>query len=377
MTEEDRVVLSIAPAPRAAEQQQPHGVIVKDRSGTAALDEAYEHGRSALTRLGEQGEALHRAEVVADSNQYVIDKSRRVVANMTWSGWLRNKFTALPKRGAAAPAPRSKGEAALAEQDAYVNALSEGLEDLRGVGEALGDELADHDERVPRLQDKMDRLWSTTRQVTRAAGRLTHASAGSTPKLLGHVALREVATRRYLRARGQDVGLSEEVDVLRATCRFALYEKRAHLLGLRSPVSGKYLAITFSGAIECASSRFGGWAEWDLDLSPRGVKGSPLVCLGANWGGGSFCRVHPKDGRLLVGEPVDDHAAANRSAKFEVLFLDDAYKNPDFADQVLLPCKGGGAARPPGSREGFLCPECAFQAHSPDELQDHYARHHA
>lgn len=372
MTEEDRVVLSIAP-PRAAEQQQPHGVIVKDRSGTAALDEAYEHGRSALTRLGEQGEALHRAEVVADSNQYVIDKSRRVVANMTWSGWLRNKFTALPKPAA----PRSKGEAALAEQDAYVNALSEGLEDLRGVGEALGDELADHDDRVPRLQDKMDRLWSTTRQVTRAAGRLTHASAGSTPKLLGHVALRELATKRYLRARGQDVGLSEEVDVLRATCRFALYEKRAHLLGLRSPVSGKYLAITFSGAIECASSRFGGWAEWDLDLSPRGVKGSPLVCLGANWGGGSFCRVHPKDGRLLVGEPVDDHAAANRSAKFEVLFLDDAYKNPDFADQVLLPCKGGGAARPPGSREGFLCPECAFQAHSPDELQDHYARHHA
>ena len=74
---------------------------------------------------------------------------------------------------------------------------------------------------------------------------------------------------------------------------------------------------------------------------------------------------------------IDDHAAANRSAKFEVLFLDDAYKSPDFADQVLLPCKGGGAARPPGSREGFLCPECAFQAHSPDELQDHYARHHA
>ena len=55
---------------------------------------------TALTRLGEQGEALHRAEVVADSNQYVIDKSRRVVANMTWSGWLRNKFTALPKPAA-------------------------------------------------------------------------------------------------------------------------------------------------------------------------------------------------------------------------------------------------------------------------------------
>ena len=72
---------------------------------------------------------------------------------------------------------------------------------------------------------------------------------------------------------------------------------------------------------------------------------------------------------LRMPAESNSHASVQRT--------DDAYKSPDFADQVLLPCKGGGAARPPGSREGFLCPECAFQAHSPDELQDHYARHHA
>ena len=253
--------------------------IQRDRSGAAALDEAFESGRSTLTRLGEQGEALHRAEVVADSNQYVVDKSARVVSGMTWTGWIRNKFTALPKPAPPPPPPRSGGasapergprgprgpprgvdlepersalfagarveapgpgataaaapsktEAALAEQEAYIASLSEGLDDLRGVGAAIGEELDDHEERVPRLQDKMDQLWSTTRQVTRAAGRLTHATAGSTPALLGHVALLETRSRRYLRARGDDVALSDEVDVLRATCRFALHEKRAHLL---------------------------------------------------------------------------------------------------------------------------------------------------
>ena len=72
----------------------------KDRSGAAALHEAFDTGRCALTRLNEQGEALHRAEVVADSNQYVVDRSQRVVDNMTWSGWLANKFTKAPKPAA-------------------------------------------------------------------------------------------------------------------------------------------------------------------------------------------------------------------------------------------------------------------------------------
>ena len=66
-------------------------------------------GRCALTRLNEQGEALHRAEVVADSNQYVVDRSQRVVDNMTWSGWLANKFTKAPKPAAPPPPPTRDG----------------------------------------------------------------------------------------------------------------------------------------------------------------------------------------------------------------------------------------------------------------------------
>jgi len=124
----------------------------------------------------------------------------------------------------------------------------------------------------------------------------------ATPTLLCHVALLEKASGRYVRARGADVGLSEEVGVLRATSRFALYEKRPHLLGLRSTVSGKYVGITFSGAIQCAASSFGRWEEFDLDL--QRPHETPMLCVAANWGGGCWIRVQPnRERRLVPAEP--------------------------------------------------------------------------
>jgi hypothetical protein len=215
----------------------------------------------------------------------------------------------------------------------------------------------------------MDRLWNSTRAVTRAAGRLT---GGATPEARGHVALREVGSRRFLRARGDDVGLSEEVDVLRATCRFALYEKRAHLLGLLSPVSGRWLGLTFAGAIACRASRFGSWEEWDLDLSAKGRRASPLLCLGANWGAGCWVALHDRDRRrLVVGPPAADLRAPR--ATFEVLFLDATHAAPSFAEERLARV---GAAAPDHGAEGFLCPECRFKAASPEALEAHYARDH-
>jgi len=186
----------------------------------------------------------------------------------------------------------------------------------------------------------MDRLWESTRRATRAAGRLTAGSAGDgEPKLLGHVALFCPRTRRYVRARGQDVGLSDEAGVLRATSRFALYEKRPHVLGLRSPVAGRWLGLRFSGAIGCTSSSCSGaWQEFDLDLRPPRAGGtilSPLSCLGANWGGGCYVKVDAREGWLLCGEPLGDPAARRRARHFEVHFLDGSHSEPAYAEEEV------------------------------------------
>ena len=401
------------PRPDPALRRDAAEPLKRDRSGERALAEAFESGREILTRLNEQGESLQRSEVVADSNQYVLDRSARTLSNMTWSGWIANTFRPAPKpppppparraaafdppsapppplpelesaadrralfAGAAAAPPSGAARDGLAEQEAYIERLAAGLDGVLGVSVAIGDEAEDHAERVPRLSEKMDQLWASTRAVTRRAGRLT--GGGGAPKFLGHVALRETVSKRYLRARGDDVALSEEVDVLRATCRFALYEKHAHLLGLRSPVSGRWLGLTFGGDLACSAKRLGNWETWDLDLSKRGLASpQPLAALGANWGGG--CWVKAAAGRdprrVALGGPLADADARRAAARFDVAFLDGVYIAPAYAEQRLVRVHRAPARDSDDAREGFLCPECRFRAFSPESLSAHYAAEH-
>jgi len=233
--------------------------------------------------------------------------------------------------------------AGLVEQRAYVKELSRGLQELLEVGVAIGERVDEQNEAAPRLQEKLDWLWQSTTHVTRQAGRVNEGyGRRAVPRLLGHVALREVSTRRFLRVRGPEVALSEEVETLRGTCRFALYEKREHLLGLKNCVSGKFLGISFSGAIVCASTSFGRWEEFDLDLHHNTP--TAVLCVAANWGGGCWLRLtasgsgHGKAKRHLApAEPQTAKHGLRRAARFDLLFLDDLYHPPSFAEQILQP----------------------------------------
>ena len=66
------------------------------------------------------------------------------------------------------------------------------------------------------------------------------------------------------------MGLSPDLE-LRATCRWALYEVRPHVLSLMNSVSDKYIGMTFGGGIACNSSSFGSWQQLDMDLRQRKV----------------------------------------------------------------------------------------------------------
>ena len=95
------------PRPDPALRRDTAEPLKRDRSGERALAEAFESGREILTRLNEQGESLQRSEVVADSNQYVLDRSARTLSNMTWSGWIANTFRPAPKPPPPPPARRA------------------------------------------------------------------------------------------------------------------------------------------------------------------------------------------------------------------------------------------------------------------------------
>ncbi|KAJ1457542.1 hypothetical protein M885DRAFT_615355 [Pelagophyceae sp. CCMP2097] len=351
-----------------------------DRSGARALAEAQETGRAALTHLSAQGESLEHSEMVVDSNQYTIDKAARVVSAMTWYGWVKNAFTDLPKppeprprrygdglasyeptggasdwarandgvvsrddraqlfAGAAAPARRRRS-AAEAEQDAYVDALSAGLDDVLRVGSAIGEEVREQNAAAPHLKSKLEQLWESTRAVTRAAGHVSETGVTAVPRRVATVALRCARTKRFVRARGADVALSEEVDVLRATSLFAVFERRAHLLGLKAVVADKWLGLGMTGAVRCGSRSFGTNEEWDFDLAAaRRGDTAQLLCCAANWGAGCYIRVNA-DGRLIPAAPVCSKGAddAKRpAARFEVIFIDENFVMPTYAEQLVV-----------------------------------------
>lgn len=60
-------------------------------------DEAIRVGQAAMTGLQQQQETVDRVGMVAESNEYLLAKSRRTLRGMTWSGWVANMFTSEPQ----------------------------------------------------------------------------------------------------------------------------------------------------------------------------------------------------------------------------------------------------------------------------------------
>jgi len=59
--------------------------------------ETVQIGRATLETAVAQEEQLNHAEQVADETEYALDKASRMIRNMTWSGWVANKFSKGPE----------------------------------------------------------------------------------------------------------------------------------------------------------------------------------------------------------------------------------------------------------------------------------------
>ena len=121
--------------------------------------------------LDNRAETLHSAEQNLESNAYIIDKSKRALRNMTWSGWLYNLVTPSPAEpGTLADATRSDGggnrgtgashasapsasqqredraslglgASAAAPQDEVMHHVSRSLDELHRIGVTMGEAL--------------------------------------------------------------------------------------------------------------------------------------------------------------------------------------------------------------------------------------------
>ena len=211
------------------------------------------------------------------------------------------------------------------EQDAYVSALGEGLEETLEVGRAIGGALEGHATQLNRFEDKSDRLFDATRAATRVQASIMGSRES---RLVGHVALRcadgsgrcarasanardgtvrFVSARRAARAGG---GASRApAGGLTNACRWELHQ-RVHggALGLRAPLTQLWLGINMVGHVRLRAYEFGPWEEWDIsarDAEKGG--GAPLLCCASHWGKGGWAR-------LVERKPARDRRRGVRRA---------------------------------------------------------------
>jgi hypothetical protein len=65
----------------------------ENRAAQIAAAEAVAIGREVAQDSVRQGEQLAHADELADETKYTLDKAKRGIRNLTWTGWIANLVT--------------------------------------------------------------------------------------------------------------------------------------------------------------------------------------------------------------------------------------------------------------------------------------------
>ncbi len=275
-------------------------------------------GQATLQQLRSQQEILETSEDTLESTDYSIEKSLRVLRNMTWSGMFYNAFTwnpgnepvsrqipiqsssnpnsskinMIPENTSDKSIENKKKDEFLCHDDEQIDMLARTVDELHAISIATGQALETHNEIVDRISSKTDIVTDKTLEATLKASRIT--SKRSRPDFVGRFQFIDTTTEKYLTIRDDDqIQLSTRKD--RATM-FDLYIKENNLLGIQSIKTLKFLGVTVLGSIMISGEYFGRSEECFVNLSG---KPSGILVLSRNWGGGGWLK-QPYDGETLL-----------------------------------------------------------------------------
>ena len=199
--------------------------------------------------------------------------------------------------------PASAGATAqLSVQNEHLDAISQNLTELRGIGEKLNTTFQEQNTLLDSLHDKSDDLTEQTKTVRRKAERITNCAKWIKirPELTGWVTMRHVRSGLYLCVGGDgDVRLGGFSGHDNHAAVFGMWRrKESSVVGLQNKRSMKYLGQTMLGYLSCSSSKYGRAEEWEIDNEDRDTA---IMCVGANWGNGGWLEVNTAKGTVSIG----------------------------------------------------------------------------
>ena len=231
-------------------------------------------------------------------------------------------------------APRSKTATKISAQDEHLDALSQNLTELQGIGEALNTTFQHQSGLLDSIHDKTDSLTDRTKAVRRKADRIVHRSKWikNRPELVAWMTIRHVRSGLYLCAAGDGGlklgGFSGNDD--NSAAIFGKWRRKdSSIVGIQSKLTRDYVGQTMLGYLACSSSTYGRAHEWEIDHdtddSTGTGKDTAIMCVGANWGNGGWMEVNSADGSVSIGGSGLE--AKKKAALWRITVLDDDDEN--------------------------------------------------
>ena len=310
--------------------------------GLQDAEEAAEVGVRILGTLSHQGSQLENAQHLALEQEYVLARSKRIIRNNTWAGWLANMMTPeplLPSIQAVCTPNEETGDNTIADveytnkpqqlpsspessiideqyatQEDYLAEQSQNIARLHSIAKTISDSVMEQTENLALIEGQVDSLRQKNRALVRMQGRLYKKNRG-TPASKGRVMLQHAGSGKFLRCSGNgNVYLSASLPSQPANSsvffqsrtvanRFMsnldyeescggshidtsgfiweAWERQDGVVGLRSCATGRWLGQTLLGKVRVQGRIFSHWEAFDgLDL--EGIKEGPLLCCSAN-----------------------------------------------------------------------------------------------
>lgn len=336
---------------------------------------ALEYGRNTLHTLKLQEDALNSIEDTIEGNEYILQKSMKVLRGMSWSGLFYNMMPF-----SSDPPPVSKDQKRLQKSqsvtqpdssslimntstelqetvtketlfsqrshnsptctthdsptctiDADLKELKISVEELHSIGVVMGQALQNQVETTRRIEIKSDNALENTLAVNLRAAQLTQRTRKSPSKFIGKFQFFCPLYNKYLSAEDTTLTLTS-----RATERstfFDCFSKEEYIIGIQNCKTLKYLGCTFLGSIACSGDRFGKLEECHIDL--EGID-TGVLFLARNWGGGGWLKISLSKDHATAKTTKMGEMEHMREQCDEILLNNSTSSVHDKTDMIIL-----------------------------------------
>ncbi|KAL7578369.1 hypothetical protein ACA910_012771 [Epithemia clementina (nom. ined.)] len=190
------------------------------------------------------------------------------------------------------------------QQDDHLAVIGQSLGELSTIAQNLHQSIHQQSYTISSLDSRTDSITEKSKMVTRRADRMVQKRAWTPvkPTFYNHVAIRHIASGRYLAA--LDAKYLYLVPRFHPeTCVFGLWKRQGQIFGLQNKYSNRWAGQNMLGSLACSASTFGRREEWEAAAGDDNDDWSKtrLLCCSAGWGAGGYLLVRDTDFAVSIG----------------------------------------------------------------------------